>query len=186
LPPKAIDTTLPIAGIHSTRREIAVTQDHADIPNIQRLHAYWQGLANGAVPQRSQLDPALIKALLPYICIVAFERDPFRVHYRLTGTKVDEFNGVNLTGTYLDQLIKTDQSGGGAVHLQAYYQRCWQTGAPCFSAYSWPTRSGGHLDVKFAMFPLKVNDTVAQAIAIEDWEYSPEPIVEEALPLVRL
>ena len=161
---------------------MAVTQDHADIPNIQRLHAYWLSLAGGAVPERSQLDPAAIQPLLPYISIVAFERDPFRVRYRLTGTQVDEVNGFNLTGAYLDQLIATDQSGG-AAHLQAYYQRCWETGAPCFSAYSWPTRSGGHLDVKFAMFPLKVDGVVTQAIAIEDWEYSSEPIVEEALPL---
>jgi hypothetical protein len=161
---------------------MAATKDHADIPNIQRLHLYWQSLAGGAVPERGQLDPACIKPLLPYICIVAFERDPFRVYYRLTGTKVDEFNGFNLTGSYLDQLIATDQSGG-AAHLQAYYQRCWQAAAPCFSSYSWPTKSGGYLDVKFAAFPLKVDGVVAQAIAIEDWEFSHEPIADEALPL---
>lgn len=161
---------------------MAATQDHADIPSIQRLHAYWQSLAGGAVPDRAQLDPAAIKPLLPYICIVAFESDPFRVYYRLTGTKVDEFNGFNLTGTYLDQLIATDQSGG-AAHLQAYYHRCWERGEPCFSAYSWPTKSGGHLEVKFAMFPLQVAGVTRQCIAIEDWEYSFEPIAEEVLSL---
>jgi hypothetical protein len=161
---------------------MAASRDHADIPNIRRLHDYWQSLADGAVPERRELDPAAIKPLLPHICIVAFEQDPFRVYYRLSGTKVDDLNGFNLTGTYLDQLMATDTSGG-AAHLQAYYQRCFDTGKPCFSAYSWPTRSGGHLKVNFAMFPLLVAGVVGQAIAIEDWEHSFEPIAEEVLPL---
>jgi len=161
---------------------MVATEEHGDIPNIQRLHSYWQSLAGGAVPDRSQIDPAAIKLLLPYICIVDFEDDPFRVYYRLTGTKVDEFNGFNLTGTYLDQLLK-DDSSGGAAHIQASYRRCWETSAPCFSSYPWPTRSGGHLSVKFAMFPLKVAGATRQAVAIEDWEYSFEPIATEAVPL---
>jgi hypothetical protein len=161
---------------------MVVTQYHADVPNIRDFHAYWQSLAGGAVPERSQFDPAAIKHLLPYICIVDFEGNPFRVYYRLTGTKVDEFNGFNLTGTYLDQLMKDDPSGG-ADHIHAAYQRCWETGAPCFSSYPWPTRSGGHLAVKFAMFPFKVAGTVRQAVGIEEWEYSFEPIVTEAVPL---
>jgi len=158
-------------------------RDHADVPNIQRLHAYWLGLAGGAVPERPQIDPAAIKELLPYVCIVEFEMNPFRVLYRLTGTKVDEINGFSLVGTYLDQFVRTDESGGAAAHLQEHYQRCCETGRPSFSAYLWPTRSGNYLEVKFAMFPLKVDGTIRQAIAIEDWEYSDEPIASEAMPL---
>jgi len=161
---------------------MAVLKDHADVPSIQRLHAYWLSLASGAVPERSRLDPAAIKELLPYICIVEFEADPFRVHYRLSGTKVDEINGFSLMGTYLDQL-GTKASSGAVAHLTTYYRRCWETGKACFSSYHWPRRSGGHLDVKFAMFPLAVDGKVTQAIAIEDWEYSFEPIVEEAVSL---
>lgn len=161
---------------------MAAAPDHFDVPNIQSLHAYWQSLAGGAVPDRSQLDPGAIKPLLPYICLVDFETDPFRVYYRLSGTKVDEFNGFNITGTYLDQLLKDDPTGG-AAHILAYYRRCWEIGAPCFSAYLWPTRSGGHLTVQFAMFPLKVGGVVRQAIGIEDWEYSFEPIATETVPL---
>ncbi|MBL8710364.1 MAG: PAS domain-containing protein [Rhodospirillaceae bacterium] len=155
--------------------------NHSDVPTIQRLHDYWQGLAGGAVPSRSQLDPAAIKPLLPFVCIVEFEDAPFRVRYRLSGSMVDEFNGFNITGTYLDQLLPNDPSGG-AAHLLAYYRRCWESGRPCFSAYRWPTRSGSHLDVKFAMFPLLVDGAVRQAIAIEDWEHTLEPIAEEAVP----
>jgi hypothetical protein len=161
---------------------MAAISDHLNVPLTQRLHAYWQNLAGGAVPERSQFDPGAIKPLLPYLCLIDFEDDPFRVYYRLTGSKVDEFNGFNLTGTYLDQLVK-DDSSGGAAHILAYYQRCWETGAPCFSSYLWPTRSGGHLTVQFAMFPLKVSGVIRQAVGIEDWEYSFEPIATETVPL---
>ncbi|MBL8710366.1 MAG: hypothetical protein JNL25_14325 [Rhodospirillaceae bacterium] len=50
------------------------------------------------------------------------------------------------------------------------------------SAYRWPTRSGSHRDVEFALFPLLVAGAVRQAIAIEDWEDTLEPIAEEAVP----
>lgn len=161
---------------------MAVLNDHADVPSIHRLHAYWLSLGNGTAPDRALLDPGSIKDLLPYICLVEFEAEPFRVHYRLSGTKVDEINGFSLVGRYLDQL-GTPESKGAVTHLADSYRRCWETGKPCFSAYHWPRRAGGHLDVKFAMFPLKVDGQVTQAIAIEDWEYSFEPIVEEAVPL---
>lgn len=163
---------------------MSVFQDHADVPKIQQLHAYWHSLAGGAVPDRALFDPAAIKDVLPYICLVEFETDPFRVHYRLSGTKVDEINGFSLVGMYLDQL-GTPQSKDAVSHLASSYRRCWETAEACFSAYHWPRKSGGHLDVKFAMFPLTVDGKVAQAIAIEDWQYSHEPIVEEAVPMVE-
>lgn len=163
---------------------MAVLKDHADVPSIHRLHAYWQSLAGGVAPDRARLDPGAIKDLLPYICIVEFQAEPFRVHYRLSGTKVDEINGFSLVGLYLDQL-GTPESKGAVNHLAESYRRCWETAQPCFSAYRWPRRAGGHLDVKFAMFPLSVEGEVTQAIAIEDWEYSFEPIVEEAVPLAE-
>jgi hypothetical protein len=167
-----------------TEGKMATFKDHADVPNIRRLHAYWNSLAGGAAPERDKLDPAEIKDVLPYICIVEFQSAPFRVLYRLSGTKVDEINGFSLVGLYLDQL-GTPESKGAVTHLADSYRLCWETAKPCFSAYHWPRRAGGHLDVKFAMFPLAVDGKVTQAIAIEDWEYSFEPIVEEAVPLSK-
>lgn len=37
--------------------------------------------------------------------LVEFERDPFRVRYRVTGSGIDEATGYNLTGRYLDKFL---------------------------------------------------------------------------------
>jgi hypothetical protein len=153
----------------------------ADLSHIQQLHNYWRSLADGEAPDRNLLDPGAVKLLLPYICLVDFEMDPFRVHYRLSGSQVDEMNGFNLAGRYLDDIARRDPSGG-ATHILTHYRTCWETGRPSFSAYLWPTRSGNFLEVQFAMFPLLVQGQVRQCIAIEDWEYSVEPIAVEAVP----
>lgn len=152
-----------------------------DLSRVQQLHDYWKSLAGGAPPDRSLIDPGAIKPLLPFICLVDFEVDPFRVHYRLSGSQVDEMNGFNLAGRYLDDIAREDPTGG-ATHILTHYRKCWETGLPSFSAYLWPTRSGNHLEVQFAMFPLLVDGQVRQCIAIEDWEYSFEPVAIEAVP----
>lgn len=158
--------------------------DYAAIPEIQSLHDYWTGLAGGAVPERGQIDPAAIRLLLPYICIVDFEAEPFRVRYRLSGSKVDEFNGFSLTGCYLDDLIRHDQTGG-ATHILDHYRQCWKTGMPVYSAYLWPTHSGSRLRARFAMFPLKLDGEIRQCIGIEVWDDSPTPVALEAVPLPK-
>ena len=74
-------------------------------PNIHRLYVYWtakRGLH--PVPYRRDIDPADLKPLLPELTISEFETDPFRVRYRLVGTRVAEISGLDYTGLYLDQL----------------------------------------------------------------------------------
>lgn len=156
--------------------------DSPDPQQLRQLHEYWLSLAGGEAPERHQIDPGAIRAMLPYLCIVEFEDQPFRVRYRLSGTKVDALNGYTVAGRYLDDMIKDDPSGGGD-HILKHYKKCWETGQPSFSTYRWPTRSGNHLDVTFAMFPLKVDGAIRQCLGIESWEYSFEPIAEEAVPL---
>ncbi|TDQ81511.1 PAS domain-containing protein [Dongia mobilis] len=163
-----------------------MTSETPDLPEtppslIEQLHAYWLGLAGGATPERAQFDPGAVKPLLPYICIVDFEDQPFRVRYRLSGSKVDEMNGFNLTGRYLDDIVRADPTGGGQ-HILDHYRKCWETGQPSFSSYLWPTKAGDQLGVRFAMFPLKLNGRVRQCIGIEDWEETFDPIVETIVP----
>lgn len=139
---------------------------------ISALSSYWSGLAQGQAPERALFSPRAITPLLPLVLLAEFEHDPFRVRYRLTGTLVDRWNGINITGRYLDEL--TDQGGHGAIAmLQAGYQQCCESAEPVIGAYDWSDRHGGVLKVRFGLFPLRLNGVVAQCLAIEDYSALP-------------
>lgn len=147
--------------------------------SLEALRRYWHSLAQGDTPERALLDPAAIKQLLPFLYIAEYETGPFRVRYILTGTEVDLWNGFNLTGRYIDEFIPADTTGANQILLDGYAQ-ARNTGQPVFGTYHWPTRSGYPLEVKFGLFPLKVNGTIRQCLGIED--YSSFPADAEGIP----
>src|SRR3546814_12568465 len=48
---------------------------------------------------------------MPYVLIADIEHAPFRVRFRLVGTKVVEATGFEFTGKYLDELTLPDDAG---------------------------------------------------------------------------
>jgi hypothetical protein len=149
--------------------------------SIEALHQYWSSRADGMAPQRDDIDPADIKRLLPFLYIVRYERDPFRVRYILTGTEADQWNGFNLTGRYVDEFLATDINGANRILLDAY-TRAFDTAAPAFGFYSWPTRAGYTLDVRFGMFPLRVGEQIQQCLAIEDYSGFSRVMASDSIP----
>ena len=72
---------------------------------VRELYGFWNRLRGaGELPHRADIDPAEIKALLPNMLIVDFEPDPFRVRYRLVGTKEVETLEREVTGEWLDDV----------------------------------------------------------------------------------
>ncbi len=135
---------------------------------IGRLLTYWRSLADGRTPERQQIDLGAIKDLLPYLLLVDFEDTPFRVRYRLTGTMIDQMTGMNITGRYLDEFAIGIYTA--PVHqLQASYRRAQETGQPVIEAYNWPAGNGYFQHVIYGLFPLLVDRTVRQCLAIEDY-----------------
>src|SRR5690606_35859740 len=128
--------------------------------NAKALSEYWHWLNAGATPSRALFDPMAIPALLPHIYLVDLEPDPFRVRYRLTGTKSDEWNGFNITGRYIDEFLPTDLNGANRILLDAY-REAWLSGQPVFSRYYWPTRGGVQVVVGFSVFPLTIDGRIA-------------------------
>jgi hypothetical protein len=149
--------------------------------SIESLHRYWASRAGGLAPQRCDIDPADIKQLLPFLYIVKYQRDPFRVRYILTGTEADRWNGFNLTGRYIDEFLGKDLNGANRILLDAY-TRAFETAAPAFGTYSWPTRAGYTLDVRFGMFPLRVGEQVEQCLAIEDYSGFTRAMADAGVP----
>ena len=146
----------------------------SDAPaKIATLRAYWESLAGGAVPERAQLDISRIVPLLPYVMLMEFERDPFVVRYRLTGTRIDDWVGLNVTGRTLNEFLPTDTTGASA-YLMTCYETCWRTSQPVIGAYDWPSVAGNPLRIWFGIFPFGIDGEVRQFLVIEDFAAAPE------------
>jgi hypothetical protein len=135
---------------------------------IQQFHRHWLQLCcNGRLPSRSDIDPSNFKRILPSVVMADIEQDPFRVRYRLCGTRVAEFCG-NLTGRYLDELATTDLWSMAACLRQ--YQIVAAEGRPVFS-FDWMVgQSGARHPFQTGIWPL-ANDgrNVDMCIAVEDY-----------------
>src|SRR3546814_18274569 len=62
-------------------------------------------------PRRADIDPVEIPRLMPYVLIADIEHAPFRVRFRLVGTKVVEATGFEFTGKYLDEITLPADEG---------------------------------------------------------------------------
>ena len=59
----------------------------------------------------------------------------------------------------------------------------FETAAPVFCTYSWPTRAGYTLEVRVGMFPLRVGEQVEQCLAIEDYSGFSRVMGDDGVPV---
>ncbi len=94
------------------------------------------------------------------------EINPFRVRYRLVGTRVAAITGFDFTGRYLDEVL----SGGSSEPWIDYYAAIHRTRAPLLGCVTEPATSGGKFSYEFAIVPVSAGgDDVQQFIAVEDY-----------------
>jgi hypothetical protein len=136
--------------------------------NIKKLEDYWTGLADGGVPDRSTFSIEELLPLLPYLLLVDFEFAPFRVRFRLSGTRVDQMTGMNLAGRYLDEFA-TGAYADSINQLGAYYEEASRTGIPRIWTYPWEGDNPKLKHIWVAIFPLKTNGQITQCVVIEDY-----------------
>ncbi len=142
---------------------------------VRQLAEYWFSLGGGSAPERSLLEPGALIPLLPYLLLVEFEDAPFRVRYRLTGTRVDEMTGMNITGRHLDDFA-TGQYRLVVENIQRCYARCRETGEAVIESYHWPSDRDLARLVWMGLFPLKVDGEIRQCVSIEDYgPLGPQP-----------
>lgn len=149
---------------------VVKTQDIEQITSlrIRRLHAYWSGLRiSDRLPRRTEIAPDQIKDLLPNLMIVDVEHAPLRFRYRLVGTKVVEYNGVEFTGRYLGEIGWPEEA-----ELLASYVGVVENRSPVYGSLSWGLVGGGTGRCEFARLPLSDNgDVVTQILAMEDYDF---------------
>ena len=132
---------------------------------VLALNHWWCSKGGPAVvPDRSAVDPVDLKALLANILLAEAEHDPFRIRYRLQGTKVTEITGIDITGHYLDELLSVEPD----QPWQEHYLSVYRSRRPLFGRTTVPRTSGGTVDYEFGIFPLRRGgERIEQFIAIE-------------------
>jgi hypothetical protein len=136
-------------------------------PMLRHLYEWWTSRRGpSGLPDRRSFDPAEFKALMPNLVIVEVEPNPFRIRYRLVGTRVAQFTGFDFTGRYLDELIAL----GSTSEWQSQYKAACESRNPLFGSITEPTTSGGNFTFEFGLFPVSLGGkTVEQFISLEDY-----------------
>lgn len=134
---------------------------------VRLLHQWWLDKRGDDIPDRSDLHPEELKRLLPNILISDVEHDPFRIRYRLVGTRAREATGFNIVGRYLDELLPTDPD----EPWMDDYTLAYRTRSPVLGVSSIKTTNGGIFTYEYGLFPLRKGGTaIDQFVAIEDYE----------------
>jgi hypothetical protein len=136
-------------------------------PMVRALRTWWlTHCVDTDVPDRRALWPGDIAELLPCVLIAELEPDPFRIRYRLVGTKVVTVAGFEFTGRHLDEF----QRAGAGVPWEDYYRTVIATRQPLLGEATVPTQAGGTFRYEFGIFPLTLGGRdVRQFVAVEDY-----------------
>lgn len=158
--------------------------DQASSSKVKLLFDYWRRLhRNGKPGSRTDFDPTEVPSLLSSLLLGDIHADPFRVYFRLVGTKVAAFSRLDFSGFHLDAL---DYHGRDSVEWLDCYRRIHATGIGVVGVnrVSWPDDEP--IEYEFAILPLERDGRpTASFVAIEDYDgIDPRLILE--LPEVRV
>lgn len=134
---------------------------------VKTLCDWWSANADAVgIPDRGAFDIVEHRLLMPNVMISEVETEPFRIRYRLVGTRVVANLGVDFTGRYLDELIGPDFQ----VPWMDYYRQAFAERRPLMGALTEPTKSGNTFTYEFGVFPIaRGGPAVEQFIALEDY-----------------
>jgi hypothetical protein len=141
--------------------------EHNRSPMVQALHAWWlQHRRGDEPPDRNDLDPLDVKSVLANLFISEVEHAPFRIRYRLVGTKAVQVIGFDLTGRYLDDLLGVDAD----IPWMDYYRIAYETRQPLLGSVVAPTAFLDTFTYEFGLFPLTLGGSrIEQFVAVEDY-----------------
>jgi hypothetical protein len=134
---------------------------------VRELHHWW-ATNRGAcgLPDRRDFDATMFPQLLPNLLITDVEPTPFRIRYRLVGTKVSDILNINITGRYLDDLI----DGATNTPWMDYFASAYEGRQAIMGRVVETTTAGGKFTFEFGMFPVTAGSAeIRQFISIEDY-----------------
>lgn len=144
-----------------------------DISNIAERHpvrafeACWrrQAEASGTpVPLRSQINPAEIAGVLPWLLVLEVLRhgDTTDYRYRLAGTACTEMFGVDYTGRMLGEHLTPE---GEEIRRREFAQLLGDS-QPIISTTNLPIRAKDFIRVHRGVFPLRTSGPLTDQIFV--------------------
>jgi hypothetical protein len=141
--------------------------DEVPSTRARRMFRYWtEKKAARPMPSRADIDPGEIKDLLPNVILTRIEYAPFRVLYKLVGTRAVENAGYDYSGHYLDEMDFVSEIG---TDWPGNYRWIAEHREPLYGLCQIRFTDGVIKPYVVAMFPLSSDgESVDQVIAIED------------------
>ncbi len=154
------------------------------MPSTVELFAYWRANLHDGIPlSRSEVDPSVLRAILPFLLLCDIEPEPFRVLFRLIGTAVADFSRQDFSGRYLDELVYSarDSVSWPDCYRFVHGERCGLVGVNDLHF-----RDGRVTSYEFAILPLRRGDDPAGSfIAIEAYEDFDRLQIPDLTPVTR-
>jgi hypothetical protein len=149
--------------------EAALSYREIDITGIPERHpvrcfqGYWKSRASaGNPPLRSQINPADIASILPWLLVLETLQfyDKLEFRYRLAGTGCTELFGVDYTGKILGENLTPE----GAEIRRMEFAGVVETRSPIFSTTSLPIKAKEFITVHRGVFPVSLTGSVVDQI----------------------
>lgn len=97
-------------------------------PHVRTIYLHWRAMhPPGALPGRQHFDPLAVARFLPGIWLLDVQLYPFRLRYRLVGTRMVEGIGRDVTGQWMDEAHP--ELVANPAYLARYLAVC-ETGTP--------------------------------------------------------
>lgn len=144
--------------------------EQARFDKTKGLFAYWRRLrAQHARPTRASLDPMEMKPFLANLITGNIESRPFRVLYKLVGTRVAEYSRYDFSNRYLDELATEERDD---VDWKSCYRQIHRTRQPVIGDSNVKGRGGEYIAFyEFAILPLwREEDPAGSFVAIEVYD----------------
>ena len=126
------------------------------VPEQRQLYDYWLGCAAGHdMPSRTDINPAQISRLLPYITLIDLNADIGRSTVRLAGTRLRDVYDREITGLCLDEL----DYGSKRDYWMAAYRHTALAGKPTQGIVRGPRVNKEHLVQYWIKLPLFDRET---------------------------
>jgi hypothetical protein len=135
---------------------------------IALVQRHWEEMRNGRrLPTRAEIDPTAIYTALPYVSVLQYQHEPYRIQFRLVGNEVGRLYGRNVQGRFIDEMEWDPQDIADTAHI---YDRLYREATPLFGLSYTNFEAKADRVFEWAVFPLSEDGVrVTHCLSIDDY-----------------